>query len=858
MSDFKFVPDFIPGSDEDEDIELSASSEFNNSKVVPLITTPFFKYSPDRNPGDCMEMDMYYEEGLPVLARMDSKGSYFPHYMFKKFDDVADFLIQEPVQNFCVQVPDNLPTYAYFDLDHKPKKGDDFKVWLKEHFDFIQKKFAEIGFRGKWLLLKSEKETRKFSVHGHSTNLKFKNLETQKAFWHSFEDYPDIDRNVYNRHAKFRLPFSGKPGEDNHLIPLNHMGRSKKEILFIAMITCPLDDSIIVPFEPKRKRKEHKTKTKSKRIRTFTNPDKLQEKVRVLLKDSNITLTPRGGGLYYVRSEVKRNCPHGCGSDRNGAKLSVNINGEITYKCMNAKCSQKPPLVLRSAVKIPEMKNDGFLGMLITKHFLGKFYLTSPKNLVGHYWDDKKKLWTDFSIAILIRDLYDTMKTIIEQHIAFESELQEPGRKQTVEGLLAAKKYPHMNYAKVTAAVKWAAINFEDKHIKQKINRKHPWLIPIKNKKVIDVRDLKITDRKREHWFSEEFDADYTEVCDNRVPTFFEKLYPDEGHAEYCRLLIAVLMTGFPLRVVLFALGYGSNGKGTIFQIIYKIMNKFVGTVDSDFLIEKKATSTEVATPMTMNFIDKRLCVMSETKDGSRLDSKILKKFASGGTDKACGRNLFSNDYVDFQIKCKYVVQSQYLPLLTQSDRATTDRVELWPHNSTFYKTEAELEKNSSFLDIEQKRFKHTRNAKDIDWLMDNSDQFFSYCIRKLSQVYQEKGGLPSDLLEELKPKVCESAKNEKLEELDILTEFLGTLEVIDEKKEEPNFQVQELYQEFVHYANDKNTNQNWIMSIKTFKRRLWQRNIAFRYRKQIKKSRKSGTALRVRPKKPKDDIFAM
>jgi putative DNA primase/helicase len=154
------------------------------------------------------------------------------------------------------------------------------------------------------------------------------------------------------------------------------------------------------------------------------------------------------------------------------------------------------------------------------------------------------------------------------------------------------------------------------------------------------------------------------------------------GDAEFAGFLqrwFGYCLTGVTREEMLvFFVGEGGNGKGTVIETVMHVMGDYATAVPMSTLVQKKYNDhpTEIA-----KLHGARLAVASETSDGARIDASMVKRLTGG--DMLTGRFMRA-DFFDFAPTHKLVISGNRPLILGRVDRAIERRWATAPFYQSF------------------------------------------------------------------------------------------------------------------------------------------------------------------------------
>ncbi|KJE98043.1 hypothetical protein, variant [Capsaspora owczarzaki ATCC 30864] len=192
-------------------------------------------------------------------------------------------------------------------------------------------------------------------------------------------------------------------------------------------------------------------------------------------------------------------------------------------------------------------------------------------------------------------------------------------------------------------------------------------LLPIADRKVVDLTNGEVRDRMKEDYFSLALSVSYepgkgTAVADK----FFSEIMLDRAdRIEQLRLSLGYSLFGHNKSNLMFFLygPDGSNGKSLLLNILTEIVGEFRATVDPSIIIGKTRLD-QSASPYTMQLIGKRLGFMSELPEESVLNEAMVKQLT--GADVMTARQNYGNAF-EFSCYAKMLLATNYLPNMKDS-----------------------------------------------------------------------------------------------------------------------------------------------------------------------------------------------
>ena len=352
----------------------------------------------------------------------------------------------------------------------------------------------------------------------------------------------------------------------------------------------------------------------------------------------------------------------------------------------------------------------------------------TDKNGGGYVYDDNKRLW----VKTCAQNIANKVGRFVAQQMKlcvwrYKQECQEKDielskeRLRFLQGCIVA-----MNSSQKSVQLSklvWDTPCY-DPDFRTNINSS-PSELPIADGFVLCLKTGATRLRTPADLWSFELDVS-TRVPENKAAQekafrFFQSVCKDDN--DICTYLLEVLgfsMTGrTDARTLWILYGSGRNGKSTCMNLMQLILKDMYAVLSESALIDQNKSGGG-ATPELMCLQTARCGVVSEIKEGSRLDAKRV-KWLTGNEAITC-RALYQ-DPITFIPKTKCLLLSNHLPGFDSLDTAMTDRVRVIPFLARFEATK----ENGQFV----------RSLEHIDVLNEIFRLLVHSCI-----AYYERGEL--------------------------------------------------------------------------------------------------------------------
>lgn len=168
--------------------------------------------------------------------------------------------------------------------------------------------------------------------------------------------------------------------------------------------------------------------------------------------------------------------------------------------------------------------------------------------------------------------------------------------------------------------------------------------------------------------FSASFDGEYMwQECLDLV------CQGDAEYKEYLQTVAGTIAIGKVYHeALIIAYGDGANGKSTVFNTIYEVLGDYAGKIPAEALTTRaKNTKVDLA-----ELLGKRYVLASETEEGQRLSTSMLKQIAS--VDSITGEKKYHDPFI-FEPTHTTVLYTNHLPRVGSNDKGTWRRLVVAP-----------------------------------------------------------------------------------------------------------------------------------------------------------------------------------
>ena len=182
--------------------------------------------------------------------------------------------------------------------------------------------------------------------------------------------------------------------------------------------------------------------------------------------------------------------------------------------------------------------------------------------------------------------------------------------------------------------------------------------------------------------------------------------------------------------VLIIAHGGGHNGKSTLWNTLYDILGDYSGKIAAEALTTKaKNPKNDLA-----ELFGKRLVIASETEEGNRLSTAMLKQVSS--TDPLSAEKKYRNPFV-FTPTHSLVLYTNYLPKIGSDDLGTWRRLSPVPFNAKIENPQRDL----------AERLLNEAGGAILQWCIEGAMMFIAnnYTLPKCAVVEESKDKYKAD-----------------------------------------------------------------------------------------------------------------
>lgn len=258
-------------------------------------------------------------------------------------------------------------------------------------------------------------------------------------------------------------------------------------------------------------------------------------------------------------------------------------------------------------------------------------------------------------------------------------------------------------------------------------------------------------------------------TCTLWEKTVNEIMQGDTAKIKYLQKMSGRFLTGDTSEEV-FYIFFGAttrNGKSTITELLLYLLGDYATTISPESLAIKANKDSRTASPDIAKLAGTRLVVASEPPRRMLFDSSLVKTLT--GRDTVSARFLHENEF-QFKPKFKLILNSNYLPVISDKTVFSSNRVKVVPFERHF---------------TEKEQNKHLKEQ-----LQQEIDGILNWCIEGL-YMYRKEGLEP--------PAAVQNATHEYSEDSDKVGKFISECLV----KSDQNLAAKDVYEKYSHWCND-------------------------------------------------------
>jgi len=535
----------------------------------------------------------------------------------------------------------------------------------------------------------------KFSRHIVISNVLFKNSREADNFTRKIlkdyitgKDYQYIDNQVNKSTQNFRMPGATKEGRKKRV--------DTKHEWYDGLISYGNE---LIPILPE--------KCEKRTACEFTALNITEEQIKKISEAV-------GGDYEYNKKRDKNNmlvfdrirkgycdlCKRE--HDRSGLYICIYPNRILKY-CFRNEDKKYEIIWEDKSIKINENKeileeitnyiyrdNIGYAELFI-KFNKNKIKVTDISTGSGYIWDEEKNLWSTIGfekIKAMITPFLEKNASLYRIYLSEKyNKTSITDEKEKIDKEIKAitkilGKIRTNNIFHITNTVKVGLYDETFEKIKNTIS----YLLPLKNKKVVNLKTGETRERNQGDKFTFECPWEYKENISQKIKKYIMDLLNDnESLYEYFQTACGAFLTGEVEKALFVFYGEtGNNGKSTFLNLLQKITNEYFTTMSKTVFVETNNPykSENAHTSQLIPMIGKRLITISELKEGDELNMENLKKIT--GNDEFILRDCGEKKQITYRSVAKPIIITNILPKFNINDNAAINRIVCIPFNAEF------------------------------------------------------------------------------------------------------------------------------------------------------------------------------
>ena len=298
-----------------------------------------------------------------------------------------------------------------------------------------------------------------------------------------------------------------------------------------------------------------------------------------------------------------------------------------------------------------------------------------------------------------------------------------------------------LNTNKFLAAIT-SLLNKEPEKDFVKYLNNHPYYLPIKNGRKIDIRTKQISTRTMDDYWSFELDWDYLpnlEENENVFAKFVKDILPDENEYKFLQQVMGYIMStdNHENILVIFAHPKGGGGKSIFISIIHMLFEKYVTKLTRDVILHGKGNLGAELNKINncrVAYIDEALDQKTQQKGikKKKLILDVLLDITGGGIREDRDSHQRGKEVKMQLMKCKLILLGND-NLITCHTHPSINRRIVYFALQYYFRCEddTDWDPNDPFCKL--------KNENIQQLLQDNMDHAFTWIINCINLYYQNK-----------------------------------------------------------------------------------------------------------------------
>jgi len=367
------------------------------------------------------------------------------------------------------------------------------------------------------------------------------------------------------------------------------------------------------------------------------------------------------------------------------------------------------------------LKNQQKIAQLFNARHQNK-YKYSKKYL--YTYDVDNALWEEVEQDYIINHIIAWLNTIYDKIMANinTKSLEDIKKVNKLEKQFESKA----SVANITYVFKLYLSEIQDKDFIDNLDRNDMYLLPIRNRQVINLKTGMVRPREHTDLFTYYCDVEPTEDKSDVFQNFINSIMcNNESSVKYLQTILGYCMTGdMTAQSVFIFWGNGSNGKSVLLNLLNKMLDKAYKPVAKNVILNMAYGKS--AGPELIDIKNSRLVTFSETGRDEELNAEIIKTISGG--DAITARGLYKEP-ITFKLQCKLLICTNNKPKFDGNDFAMTRRLKFMPFEASFVDKPNPSNKNQYKID----------KGLEKTIVENHLDEFFTFCVRGAMRWFKRK-----------------------------------------------------------------------------------------------------------------------
>lgn len=422
---------------------------------------------------------------------------------------------------------------------------------------------------------------------------------------------------------------------------------------------------------------------------------------------------------------------------------------------------------------------------------------------VVYFYDDERKLWDR---CTKYRQIGSIACRMMEQY--YETTLTDEKQIEEIQGYLQKlKTYEMMGKLITNVDIRYQE-PIDNVH---KFNRSYPYLLPIKDGKVINLKTLKVSKRKPHHMFTffvnrEYIDDDNFEDIEEHFRKYM--IYKDEDDNEHCddetfeslRKALGYSLTGdISQKMIFFLQGESNSGKSSLFDTLSPALGSGVIDTFNQSIILKNKNGSQIETEHAKLEEGLRFTYCSEFSTEQSIDGPKIKRLT--GDQKINYRPMRANNRI--YVPCaKFWLFTNEPPKIAVNDSGMMTRLVTFHFRNVFEKSRSNIE------EVERIR---SQPERVFSWLVECA---FEYLQDQHIPITESMKMLKQEITEDLNPLTFFSSRYSLIYTSNEMKQMKENASDEDKNKLKQLLSFDQLYEDYINWSMGS----NYQMGLSKFK----------------------------------------